>query len=62
MENTHTTESKELSTGFYIAIYLLLLLILAIFGDLLVFIVGTIGVSVAFAAYFSSKSSADDHH
>lgn len=62
MENTHTTESKELSNGFYIATYLLLLLILAIFGDLLVFIVGTIGVTVAFAAYFSGKSSSDDHH
>lgn len=61
MENTHS-DSNELTSGHYIAIYLVLLLILAIFGDLFVFILGVIGVSVAFAAYFSGKSSADGHH
>ncbi len=61
MENAHT-DSKEFSNGYYIAIFLILLLILAIFGDLFVFILGLIGVSVAFASYFSSKYSAEDHH
>lgn len=61
MENTHA-KSDELSTGYYISIFLVLLLILAIFGDLFVFIVGTIGVVIAFAAYFTSKAAAEDHH
>ncbi len=61
MENTHT-ESSELSNGFYIATYLILLLVLGIFGDLLVFIVGLLAVSITFAAYFTSKYSPDDHH
>ncbi|MPR35844.1 hypothetical protein [Salmonirosea aquatica] len=61
MENTHT-DSHELSTGFYVASFLILLLILAVFGDLFVFILGTIGAIVAYAAYFTSKSAAEDHH
>jgi len=61
MENTHT-DSHELSNGFYIASFLILLLILGLFGDLFVFILGVIGVSVAYAAYFTSKSAAEDHH
>ena len=60
MENTHT-ESHELSNGFYIASFLILLLILAIFGDLFVFILGPIGLVIAYAAYFSSLPD-DDHH
>lgn len=62
MENTHTTDSTELSNGFYIALFLVLLLILGVFGDLFVFIIGLIGLSTMFASYFTSKSSGDGHH
>jgi hypothetical protein len=61
MEHT-PTKSDEFSNGFYIAVFLVLLLILAVFGDLFVFIVGTIGLIVAFAAYFTSKAAAEEHH
>ncbi|HEV7347550.1 hypothetical protein [Telluribacter sp.] len=59
---THHTESTELPVWANISIYLLLLLILGIFGDLLVFIVGFLGVTIAFASYFSGKDSHDEHH
>lgn len=62
MENTHTTDSAELTSGFYIALFLILLIILGIFGDLFVFIVGLIGLSTMFASYFTSKSSGEGHH
>lgn len=61
MENTHT-DSHELSTGFYIASFLILLLILGVFGDLFIFILGTIGLIITYAAYFTSKAAAEDHH
>ncbi len=61
MENTHT-DSHELSNGFYIASFLILLLILGFLGDLFVFILGTLGVIIAYAAYFSGKPDHEDHH
>ncbi len=62
MENTHTTDSPELTNGFFIALFLILMIILGVFGDLFVFIVGLISLSTMFASYFSGKPSGDDHH
>jgi uncharacterized membrane protein len=62
MENTHT-DSHEFSSGYYIASFLILLLILGFFGDLFIFILGTIGLVIAYASYFSSRPDhEDDHH
>jgi hypothetical protein len=38
------------------------MIILGVFGDLFVFIVGLISLSTMFASYFSGKPSGDDHH
>lgn len=61
MENTHTN-SHELSNGFYIASFLILVLILGIFGDLFVFILGFIGLVIVYAANLSGNDSEEDHH
>ena len=61
MENTHTN-SHEVTTGFYIASFLILALILGVFGDLFTFILGFIGLVVVYAAFLSGDDSADDHH
>ncbi len=59
--HTHA-ESKDFSTGYYVASFLILLLILGIFGDMLVFIVGLIGAVVIYAGYFSEKAANEEHH
>ncbi len=60
---THThAVSKDLSTGFYVASFLILLLILGIFGDLFVFILGVIGAIAIYAGYFTEKAANDEHH
>ncbi|GAB2790985.1 hypothetical protein GCM10027275_39880 [Rhabdobacter roseus] len=56
------TESNELPSWANIGIYLFLLAILAVFGDLFVFIVGFLGLTVIFTSYFSGKSSHEEHH
>lgn len=61
MENTHTN-SHKLSSGFYIASFLILALILVIFGDLFTFILGFIGLVVVYAAFLSGDDSAEEHH
>lgn len=43
-----------------ITIFLLLVIILAVFGDLFVFILGLIGLVVTFAAFYTDHS-ADGH-
>lgn len=60
---THThAQSSDLSTGFYVASFLILLLLLGIFGDLFVFILGTIGAIVIYAGYFSERAANEEHH
>ena len=61
MENTHTN-SHEISTGFYISSFLILALILGVFGDLFTFILGFIGLVVVYAAFLSGNDSDEDHH
>ena len=62
----HTThahaESKDFSTGYYVASFLILLLILGIFGDLFIFILGVIGAVAIYAGYFTEKAANEDHH
>lgn len=61
--STHTlAESKDLSTGFYVASFLILLLILGIFGDMFVFILGLIGAVTIYAGYFTEKAANEEHH
>ncbi|HEV7382351.1 MAG TPA: hypothetical protein VGN64_21295 [Dyadobacter sp.] len=65
---THTAPShpeeapKRLSAGAYIIAFIVLFLILAVFADLFVFILGTIGLIVTFAALYQETVSHDDHH
>jgi hypothetical protein len=67
-DTTHTAEDhvhaepKRLSAGTYITAFVILLIILAVFADLFVFIVGTIGLIVTFAAFYYDSASHDAHH
>ncbi|CAG5003716.1 hypothetical protein DYBT9275_03215 [Dyadobacter sp. CECT 9275] len=61
MTDVHSA-TKRLSSGAYIATFLILLLILVIFGDLFVFILGTIGLTITFAYFYKGNSHADAHH
>lgn len=56
---TQSTESNELPSWFSILVFLVLVAILIVFGDLFVKIVGIIGVVIAFAANYVDK---DGHH
>ncbi len=58
----NNTQTAELPQWLNIVIYLALITILAVFGDLFVLIVGTLGVTIAFVAYFNSVKSEGDHH
>lgn len=55
----HTNESTEVPTWFSILVAILLLVILVVFGDLFVLILGALGVVIAFAANYVDK---DGHH
>lgn len=61
MSGTSHTESTSLPSFAYIATFLILFVILAVFGDLFTFILGTIGLVVTFAAFYKDHSH-DDHH
>ncbi|GGM78884.1 hypothetical protein GCM10010967_08260 [Dyadobacter beijingensis] len=61
MSDTTHTEPQSLPTFAYIAAFIILFVILAVFADLFVFILGTIGLIVTFAAFYRDKSH-DDHH
>ncbi|GHB73300.1 hypothetical protein [Persicitalea jodogahamensis] len=61
VSHTHS-ESNELSSGFYVASFLILLLILGIFGDMLVFILGLLGAVAIYAGYFTEKAANEEHH
>ena len=56
-EHSHD-EPKRLSKGTYVGAFIILFLILAFFADLFVFILGTIGLVVTFAAFYKDS---DDH-
>lgn len=62
MSETSHTESTSLSSGVYIAVFLILFAILAVFGDLFTFVLGTIGLVVTFAAFYRDKGHDADHH
>ncbi|CAG5069714.1 hypothetical protein DYBT9623_02451 [Dyadobacter sp. CECT 9623] len=62
MSETQHTESTKLSSFVYIAAFVILFAILAIFGDLFTFILGTIGLIVTFAAFYRDNSHDADHH
>lgn len=61
MSETSHTESTSLPLFASIAAFIILFIILAVFGDLFVFILGTIGLIVTFAAFYKDNSH-DDHH
>ncbi|REA58824.1 hypothetical protein DSL64_19325 [Dyadobacter luteus] len=67
-DSTHTAPShseeapKRLSAGAYVFTFIALFLILAVFADLFVFILGTLGLIVTFAALYRETVSHDDHH
>lgn len=64
MSDHATAHSAELPIWLNVGIYILLLLILVVFGDLFVFIVGFLAVTISFVAYFNAKSSGhhEEHH
>lgn len=55
----HAAKPKRLSAATYVIAFIVLFLILAVFADLFVFILGTIGLIVTFAALYFDPS---DHH
>lgn len=65
---THTVQShpeeapKRLSAGAYVIAFVVLFLILAVFADLFVFILGTLGLIITFAALYTETVSHDAHH
>ncbi|WP_353721699.1 hypothetical protein [Dyadobacter sp. 676] len=61
MSETSHTESASLPSFAYIAAFIILFIILAVFSDLFTFILGTIGLIVTFAAFYKDKSH-DNHH
>ncbi|WP_138477376.1 hypothetical protein [Dyadobacter bucti] len=62
MSDTTQTESTALGSGVYITAFIILFIILAVFADLFIFILGTIGLVVTFAALTESKGHGADHH
>jgi hypothetical protein len=60
-ETTHN-ESASLSSGVYIAAFIILFLVLAVVADLFTFILGTIGLIVTFAAFYRDNSHHDEVH
>ncbi len=53
---------KRLSSATYVIAFIVLFVILAVFADLFVFILGTIGLIVTFAALYKETISHDAHH
>ncbi|WP_439555388.1 hypothetical protein [Dyadobacter sp.] len=62
MSETPHTETTGLSSFAYVAAFVILFVILAVFADLFVFIVGTIGLVVTFAAFYRDNSHDAGHH
>jgi hypothetical protein len=62
MSDTTHHEAKEASSATQVIIYVLLFVILAIFGDTFVFILGTIGLAVVAAATYSAPAHEEGHH
>jgi hypothetical protein len=61
-DDVHVHSKPEgASLGASVIIFILLVTILAVFGDLFVFILGLIGLVVTFAAFYKDHS-ADAHH
>lgn len=62
MSDTTQHEVKEASSAMQVIVYVLLFVILAVFGDTFVFILGTIGLTVVAAATYSAPSHEEGHH
>lgn len=60
-ETTHT-KSGSLPSAVYIIAFIILFIILAVFGDLFTFILGTVGLIVTFAAFYRDNSHDAGHH
>lgn len=61
MAENHT-KTAELPQWLNIFVYIVLIVILAVFGDLFTLVLGAIGVTIAFVAYFNSARPEEDHH
>ena len=61
MSDTTHSEPKSVPTAISIAAFLILFVILAVFADTFIFILGTIGLVVTFA-FFGNDSHGDEHH
>jgi len=55
-------KTPELPQWLNIIVYIALIAILAVCGDLFTLIVGALGVTIAFVAYFNGVSSEEAHH
>ncbi len=62
MSDTTHNESSSLSSGVYVAAFIILFLVLAVLADLFTFILGTIGLVVTFAAFYKDNSHHGDAH
>ncbi len=61
MAENHT-KTAELPQWLNILVYVVLITILAVCGDLFTLIIGALGVTIAFVAYFNSVKSEEEHH
>jgi uncharacterized membrane protein YqiK len=61
MSDTTHSEPKTVPLAASIAVFIILFLILAVFADTFIFVLGTIGLVVTFA-FFGDKAHGDDHH
>ncbi|WP_229254149.1 hypothetical protein [Dyadobacter sp. NIV53] len=55
-------EPKRLSAGTYVAAFIILFLILVAFADLFVLVLGTIGLVITFAAFYTDSADHGAHH
>jgi hypothetical protein len=61
MSDTSHAEHKSLPLAISIAAFLALFIILIVFADTFIFVLGTIGLVVTFA-FFGNDSHDSDHH
>ncbi|GAA4436626.1 hypothetical protein GCM10023091_14710 [Ravibacter arvi] len=58
----NNTQKAELPQWLNVAVLLILVTILAVFGDLFTMIVGILGVIITFVAYFNGVKTEEGHH
>ncbi len=54
-EEAHEPVNGGLSNGFYVISFLILMAILIAFGDMLIFILGILGMIAFYASYFTGQ-------